>query len=312
MIALYILGGFALLIAGGEMLVRGAVSIAERFKVSPLLIGLTLVGFGTSTPELVTSLNATLSGSPGIALGNVVGSNTANILLILGAAAAIAPIAVARKPFILDGGVATLAAILCAAAVLSGTVGRFAGVAFLAVLVAYLVASYQRDRREVLPDVGDELGPTGQDRSMAAAAAFFIAGLGATVLGADFLVEGSVALARQWGASEALIGVTIVAIGTSLPELATSVISALRGQSDIALGNIIGSNIFNVFGILGVTALVQPLSAPAEISGIDIWVMLGGAAALVATAATGWRISRWEGGLLLASYLGYLTFRAVL
>lgn len=303
--------GFALLIAGGELLVRGAVATATAFRVSPLLIGLTIVGFGTSTPELVTSLDAALSGSPGIAIGNVIGSNIANILLILGVAAVLAPLTVARKPFIGDGGMAGLAALAGAGLVLFGSIGRVAGAAMLAALLLYIVFSYRREAsaspdpvpaplREAARPAPEDSGPLWRSIGL------LLAGVVLTIIGADKLVGAAIALARDWGASEALIGLTIVAVGTSLPELVTSVMAGLRGQSDVALGNIVGSNIFNVFGILGVTALVTPIAIPAEFTSFDLWALLGATAALLAMAATGWRISRLEGALLLASYALYL------
>ena len=308
--------GFGLLILGGELLVRGAVAVATAFRLSPLLIGLTIVGFGTSSPELVTSLSAAFAGSPGIALGNVVGSNIANVMLILGVAALLSPIPVKRAPFLVDGGMATLAGLAGAVALLAGEVDRVAGIALLAALLIYLVASYRRDRREVLPDIGEETGlaPIAAAPPRAPlwrSAAILFAGLALTILGADQLVAAGRSLALEWGASEALIGLTVVAIGTSLPELTTSVVAGLRGHSDIALGNILGSNIFNIFGIMGVTAIAHPLTAPAELAAFDVWALLGASAALVLVAVTGWRVTRPEGGALLLGYAAYLALKAL-
>lgn len=309
---LLLVGGFVGLIVGGELLVRGAVSIAQRFNVSPMIIGLTLVGFGTSTPELVTSVQAALVGSPGIAVGNVVGSNIANILLILGVAAICAPIAVSADAFRRDGSVLVIASALCVAAVLYGHAGRLTGLAFLFILAGYLALTIHLERRRSTA-AGDvyaaEAGTLPQVRtSLAGAIAFFAVGLLVTIVGARYLVAGAVKLAESFGVSEAVIGLTIVAIGTSMPELVTSIIAARKGQSDVAFGNVIGSNIFNILGILGVTAFVHPIAIPDVIADFDIWVMVAATAALLGTAITGWRITRTEGGALVAFYVGYLGY----
>ena len=310
---LLIAGGLVGLVAGGELLVRGAVSIAERLGVSPLMIGLTLVGFGTSTPELVTSIQAALAGSPGIAVGNVVGSNIANILLILGIAALLRPVATTAAAFRRDGTVLVLASLLGLWIVLAGSIGRGAGAAFVVLLLAYIVVTYLLERNDASPSAQlhkaeAELIPVPPSGSTPVALATLVGGLVLTVLGARLLVDGAVDLARDLGVSETVIGLTIVAVGTSMPELVTSVMAARRGQSDVAFGNIVGSNIYNILGILGVTALVTPLAVPPEIARFDIWVMLAATAALVAAAVTGWRINRTEGALLLAAYCGYLGY----
>jgi cation:H+ antiporter len=300
---LLLIAGFVLLVAGGDVLVRGAVGLAIRLGVSPLMIGLTVVGFGTSTPELVTSLNAALAGSPGIALGNIIGSNTANILLILGVAALLYPIEVSAAAFRRDAGVLVLASLAAAAVVWSGLIGRGAGVFLVAGLVAYLGLAYRQER-----------ATTGYDSDLAREAPSPLwpallkvaAGISLTVLGAKLLVDAASELARLWGVSETLIGLTIVAVGTSLPELVTSVVAALRRQSAIAFGNVIGSNIYNILGILGLTAIVQPLPVPGEIAAFDIWVMLASTAALLVLVRTGWQVTRLEGGLLLAAYAVYV------
>ena len=304
---LTIVAGLLLLVLGGELLVRGAVATALQFRVSPMVIGLTLVGFGTSTPELVTSLEAALLGAPGIAVGNVVGSNTANILLILGLAALIRPILVDRRTLVRDGAVVVLAAVACAAAVLIGHVGRVTGAVLVTLLAAYVTWTYrtQPAPADVSVDAAT-LVPKPTPSTVTKALVVLAAGLALTMLGADRLVAGAIELARTWQVSEVVIGVTVVAVGTSLPELVTSVTAALRGQSDIAIGNIIGSNIFNVLGILGVTALVEPMDVPPAIAGLDIWAMLAATAALVIFAATGGRLSRGEGGVLLLGYGAYL------
>lgn len=308
---LYVVAGFAGLLFGGEMLVRGAVSVARGLNVSPMVIGLTLVGFGTSTPELVTSINAALAGSPGIAMGNVVGSNICNILLILGMGALIAPITVHREALRRDGSVLAVATVLCVVAVLYGTVGRAAGAVLVAALGGYLVMTFWLESRrqspaaEVYEAEADLPAPVGHG-GMGPATLAFVAGLALTLVAARFLVQGAVGLAADWGMSEAVIGVTVVAVGTSMPELVTSVIAARRGQGDVAFGNVIGSNIFNILGILGVTALVRPMAVPPEIMRLDIWVMLAATALLFVIARSGWDISRREGGLLAGAYGAYL------
>ena len=307
MLLVFILIGLVLLVAGGELLVRGAVRLAEKFSISPLLIGLTLVGFGTSTPELVTSLQAAFAGSPGIAIGNVVGSNIANILFILGAAALIFPIAVAKDSFKRDGLVLAVATLFCLGAVLMGQLTRWMGAIFLISLAAYIWFAFQQDRKATHAGAAanDTVAPP---RPAAGAITIDLlivaAGLGMTMLGARFLVNGAIDLARIFSISETRL--TIVAVGTSLPELITSVMASLRKQGDIAFGNIVGSNIYNMFGILGVTALVKPIAIPAEIMQLDIWVMLAATALLVLAAISRWRIGRVEGGIMLLGYAAYV------
>lgn len=295
---LYIAIGLIGLLAGGEFLVRGSVAVAARAGLSPFVIGLTLVGFGTSAPELAASLSAALAGSPDIALGNVVGSNIGNILLILGLSALIAPIAMPRGSMARDGVTLGLASLLCAGLVLSGGVGRIAGAFCVAGLILYLVLALRR---------GDDAPPELASKSGALWVSLMgvLAGLGLIIGGAHALVVGATDLARAVGLSEAVIGLTVVAMGTSLPELATSLIAARKGQGDIALGNILGSGIFNILGILGITALVLPLSVPAQIAGFDIWVMLGATALLGLFALRG-RLGRVVGALFLALYALYI------
>jgi len=303
--ALLFLIGLIALVAGGELLVRGSVGSARRLGVSPLLIGLTLVGFGTSMPELVTSVEAALVGSPGIAVGNVVGSNIANILLILGLAALVRPIAVSVAAVRRDAGVMIAAAVVCLLALATGTITRW-----IAALAAYVVFSYLQERGDAQPSA--ELHKHEAEAVQWPGHALWLAllvslvGLALTILGARWLVAAAVALAQSAGLPETLIGLTIVAVGTSLPELTTSVLAARRGQSDVAVGNILGSNIYNVLGILGITGLIAPVPTPAGIMALDIWVMLGVSALAIVFAATGGRISRREGAVLLAGYLAYL------
>ena len=306
MTLLLIGGGFVALLLGGEAFVRGAVALATRLGLPPLVIGLTLVGFGTSLPELLTSLQAAWDGAPGIAVGNVVGSNTANVLLILGAAAVMSPIVVDARTFRRDGAVLMIASLATVAIVLSGEIGRAAGAVFVAALLGYVAVALVSGRREGAGETVDAAR-----MGLAPALGWTAAGLAGVLLGARWLVAGAVDLAASLGVSEAVIGVTVVAVGTSLPELVTSVVAARRGESAVAFGNVVGSNVFNLLGILGITALTVPLRIPDEIAAFDIWVMLGAAAILVAAAVSGWRITRAEGAAMLALYAGYLVWLAV-
>ncbi|MEO1253050.1 MAG: calcium/sodium antiporter [Pseudomonadota bacterium] len=301
----------AVLTLGAELLVRGASAIARRAGLSELLIGLTLVGFGTSTPELVTSIEAAMRGAPGIALGNVVGSNIANILLILGLSAALAPIAVEPGAFRRDAPALAFATIACIAAALAGSFGRTIGAAFLLGLAAYLYIAYRTERRapeaaETKRHEAEAAALPSAESGIAIAMGLSLSGLALLMVGAKLLVGAAVEIATGFGVSEAIIGLTIVAVGTSLPELAASLAAARRGKSALALGNVVGSNIYNILGILGATALTAPFAAPARILVVDIWVMLAATAALIVFAISGRRLSRLEGGILVAGYAAYL------
>lgn len=315
-----LVGGLVLLVVGGELLVRGSVQVASRLGVSPLVIGLTLVGFGTSTPELVTSVQAAFLGSPGIAYGNIVGSNIANILLILGAAALLTPIVVTSGALRRDGMVMIGAAVAFAALAAIAPLGRAVGAAFLALLAIYMVLAIRQERTGVDHGAAYDKGLAAQEAdpglmparrpgpTVAVSLLIALAGLVLVVAGGHLLVDGAVALARRLGLAEAVIGLTIVAVGTSMPELVTSVMAALRKETDVAFGNVIGSNIYNVLGIGGCTALLAPSAVPAEIVGFDNLVMIGVSVAVVVLAFTGRRIARWEGGLLLAGYAAYIAW----
>jgi cation:H+ antiporter len=305
------------LVIGGELIVRGAVRAASLLGMSPLLIGLTLVGFGTSTPELLTSLVAAFAGSPGIAVGNVVGSNIANSLLILGVAAVIAPLAVQPAAFRRDSIALAGSSLACALAVWLGFLDRLTGIAFVALLAGYIVWAWRHERqgRDAEAERQEQIAsdvPTGP-QGLSAALVLAGIGIGLTMLGAKLLVDGAIDLARGWGVSETVIGLSIVAIGTSLPELVASVIAALRGHGGVALGNVIGSNIYNILGILGVTAAVHPIAIPPEIARLDIWVLLAVTALLIVFLRSGWILQRWEGAVFLGSYacyVGWLAFYA--
>lgn len=321
-----LLGGLILLVAGGDLLVRGAVQIAGKLGVSPLVIGLTLVGFGTSTPELVTSVQAALIGSPGIAFGNIVGSNIANILLIVGASAILYPIAVTSAALKRDAAMMVAVAVIFAALSAIVPLGRIVGSAFIAALMAYVYIAFRQERQATASGSGAGHGavydksealqladpgtvPTGNGktvRHMFVPITIAVAGLILVVLGGNFLVSGAVTLAQSWGISDTVIGLTIVAVGTSMPELVTSVLAAIRRQGDVAFGNIVGSNIYNILGIGGATALIAPGSVPAEIVRFDNLVMIAVSLLLVLFAWSGLKIVRWEGAVLIAGYAGYV------
>jgi cation:H+ antiporter len=308
--ALLLLSGLALLTVGGEALIRGALAAARRFGVSPLLSGLLIVGFGTSMPELVVSVDAALSQRPDIAIGNVVGSNVCNILLILGVSALIAPMAV--QPLALRRDAVTMVAATIAFILLAGagTLGRLDAVLFLAGLTGYLLWAYRTESAHDVP-AGELHRAESEELTVLPGSPLFTVaaiagGLALLVGGSRLLITGAVGIAESLGLSEAVIGLTLVAIGTSLPELTISVIAALRRHADVAVGNVLGSNIFNVLGILGVSALVQPLPVTARIQQFDQWVMLASALLLIVFLYTGRRLSRREGGVLLLGYGAYL------
>lgn len=306
MALLWILLGVGLLYGGAEGLVRGSASVARRLGLSPLVIGLTVVAFGTSMPELVVSVRATLAGAGPIAVGNVVGSNIANIALILGLSALIRPIRVHAQLIRVDVPILIVASVALAVLLQDGRVGRVEGVLFLAGLVGYTVLGLRLARAEsaaVHAEFAEATPPpTG---SWARDLVFIAAGLGLLVLGARLLVDGAVTIATSFGVSEAVVGLTIVAVGTSLPELATSLVAAGKGEGDIAVGNVVGSNLFNILGILGTASVVRPLTQTG-MTRLDLGVMVGLALVMLPLMRTGFRLSRGEGGFLLAVYLVYV------
>jgi cation:H+ antiporter len=299
--------GFGLLIYGGDTLVSGSVKVAKRLGVSPLLIGLTLVGFGTSTPELVTSLLAAFNESADIAVGNVVGSNTANILLVLGAAAVISPVKVDIGSFKRDGLFLLLSTIAIIIASFIGKIGFIFGLILVSALTGYVVYSYISDRKnqkalkEKEQEVKEET--TAKDNLWLSLGQTFL-GIALTILGARFLVNSAIELAQAWGVSQAVIGLTIVAIGTSLPELITSVMSSLKGHNDVAFGNVVGSNIYNALFILGITALFIPINLSADMNK-NIWIMTAVTLALIGIALLFKKFSRLIGFLFLVAYAIY-------
>lgn len=306
---LYSACGLVLLFAGGDLLVRGAVSLALSMGVSALLAGLVIVGFGTSTPELLVSLRAALEGSPDIAVGNVVGSNIANVLLILGAAALIKPIACQPAAVYRDGAAVLAVSLAMVGLGWTGMVGRWTGAAMFAALLGYMAYCYGSETRG-----GDPAARMHEEEAelkeghlpVWRSVLYALGGLLALMAGAELLVDGASSIARALGVPEAVIGLTLVALGTSLPELATSIAAAFRGKSDVAVGNVLGSNLFNILGILGVTAAVTPIPVSPQIVQYDLWIMLASAAVLLPLLLTGRRLSRAEGGLFLIAYAAYI------
>jgi len=307
-VALEIVGGFLGLLIGGELLVRGAAAVAVRFGISPLVVGVVIVGFGTSAPELVTSVRAALGGAPGIAIGNIVGSNIANILLILGAAALMRPFVASREAVLRDGSIVIATALVFAAACWTGMIDRWMGAVFVLALVGYLVYALRSDSKVAAPDIDDV--PAMTSTPLALSILFLIVGLALVIAGAEYLVRGAVTIARIAEVPEEVIGLTLVAVGTSLPELVTSVMAALKKHSEIALGNVLGSNVYNTVGIGGITALVQPIPVSDAMRTFDVPVMLLISLVLIVVVATGQRVTRWEGATLLALYVVYLAMQA--
>lgn len=298
-------GGLVLLCLGGELLVRGASTLASRMGVSPLAIGLTVVAFGTSVPELVVSLDAALSGASDISLGNVVGSNIANIALILGLSIVLRPAVVQAKMVRIDAPLVVAVSLLLVALLHDHEASRLDGVLLLVGLAAYLGFTFWEAGREP-PPVQEELASAAPEvqPGVAGSLALVAGGLLLLVVGGHLLVTGAIALSAQLGLSQAVIGLTIVAVGTSLPELATSIVAALRGQGDIAVGNVVGSNLFNILGILGATAVVHPL-APGGIGALDLGVMVALACVLALLMVRRPLLGRVEGAALLACYVAY-------
>ncbi|MCA9840093.1 MAG: calcium/sodium antiporter [Trueperaceae bacterium] len=301
---LYLILGIALLYAGGEFLVRHASLLASRFGISSLVIGLTVVAFGTSAPELAATLASALDGAPDLAIGNVIGSNIANVALILGIAALIYPVSAGKLFLKRDFPVMMAVSLLLIPFMLDGVVSRLEGGILVGLLIAYLVYLLKYDQSQLAADdlPSEPKGPVWQNIVL------LILGIGLLIAGARLLVIGAIAIATRLGVPEAVIGLTVVAFGTSLPELASSVIAASKKQSDILLGNVIGSNIFNVLAILGITALVKPLAEPFAAIRLDILIMLGFSLALLPLFIVGTRgrLGRVPGGLLFAAYLTYI------
>ncbi len=320
-IALQLMTGFILLVVGAELLVRGASHLALLFGMTPLVIGLTVVALGTSSPEFAVSIQSALAGSSDLAVGNAVGSNTLNVLLILGVSALVIPLAVKSQVVKLDVPVMVAVTILLLLLANDGKLSHLEGTAFLVILICYLIYVVRIGRREALQERAEYLAgspePIIPDEDRTATAqrvlryvALVIAGLVTLAVGCRLFVNGSASLARWLGISELIIGLTVMSIGTSLPELVTSLIASIRGQRDMAVGNIVGSNLFNILGVLGLTALIAPggLNVPDQAINFDIPVTLAAAVICLPIFFTDAEISRWEGGLMLVLYLCYTAY----
>ena len=313
-VLLFVLG-LVLLVVGAEALVRGASRLALAVGISPLVVGLTVVAFGTSAPELAVSVQSAASGRADLALGNVVGSNIFNVLFILGASALIVPLLVARQLIRQEVPVMVGVSLLLLALALDGRIGRGDGALLAALLLAYTAFLVYQSRRQGqgggagLPDTAPAAS-TGWESRLPVQLFLIAAGLGALVLGATWLVDAAVGFAQYLGVSELVIGLTIVAAGTSLPEVATSIVAALRGQRDIAVGNVVGSNVFNILGVLGLSSIASPAGiqvAPAVLA-FDLPVMIAVALACLPIFFTRNLIDRWEGALFLAAYAAYMAY----
>lgn len=311
---LILLLGLAGLVVAGDALVRGAVGLAERFGIPPLIIGLTIVALGTSAPELMISLQAAFEDAADIAVGNVVGSNIANVLLVLGVPALIAAtpcdqIGLKRSTFFMLG-----ASLLFAAFAFTGTLVFWHGLVFLALLAVFLVGSYMSAKGGGPTDIETIDGVEGVPHSLWAAIAFFVVGIIGLPFAADATVDSASSIARSLGVPEVIIGLTIIAIGTSLPELVTTVVAAIKGQADVGVGNVIGSNVFNILFILGATSTITALPIAEQILRFDIWIMLGASALLLPYVIGKLTIGKKTGLAFLALYaiyLGVLVMKAV-
>ncbi|PLX72735.1 MAG: sodium:calcium antiporter [Azoarcus sp.] len=308
--ALLFLLGLITLVIGAELLVRGASRLAVSFGISPLVVGLTVVAFGTSAPEMAVSVGSALNGNPDIAIGNVVGSNIANVLLILGIAAVIAPLLVAEQIIRQEIPIMIGASVLLLVMALDGSINRIEAATLFCLVIAYTVFLVRQSRKgsaAMSEDFADDIPTSQWDSHWTVQTALVVAGLVMLVLGAGWLVDSAVVFARAFGVSDLVIGLTVVAVGTSMPEIATSIVAALRGQRDIAVGNVVGSNVFNICAVLGVTGLVAPAGLPVSEAArhFDLWVMLAVAFACLPILITGREIARWEGILFLGYYAAY-------
>lgn len=301
-----LLFGIVLLIRGGNWAIDGAVYVAQHFGISPLVVGFTILAFGTSLPELIVSVNANIHGSPGIAFGNVLGSNIANILLVIGATAVVATIHAAPRDLIRDLGMMLFATVMLLGLMLQGDISRWAGVSMVLILAVYTLWQYIMARKG---HIEAELADTPEFKSMKSAVFFLIAGMIFIACGAEFLVRGASVSAEVIGVPEAVIALSIIAIGTSLPELSTCLIAARKGHADLILGNIIGSNVFNIMMIIGVTAIVKPLStadiAP-QLVDLDIWITAGVSVFFTALLLLFRKINKPMGYSFLAAYIIYI------
>ncbi|MDK2857493.1 MAG: cation:H+ antiporter [Verrucomicrobiota bacterium] len=301
-----LLGGFVLLTVGAEALVRGASRLAAALGISPLVIGLTVVAFGTSAPEMAVSAVSGLTGQPNIALGNVIGSNIFNVLLILGLSALITPLVVSQRLIRLDVPVMIAASVLVFIFSANGQIGHWESAVLFVGIIVYTLFLIVQSRKENSSTASIEKGKP----ALLKDSVLILAGLGLLVIGSKWLVKSAVAIALHLGVSDVIVGLTVVAAGTSLPELATSVVAGIRGERDLAVGNVVGSNLFNLLAVLGLAGMFSPdgIAVSAEVLHFDFLVMLAVAAACLPVFFTGNRIARWEGALFLGYYIAYIVF----
>ena len=311
---LMLVGGLATLLVGAELLVRGASAMATRFGVPALVIGLTVVAFGTSAPELAVSFKGAFSGQTDVALGNVIGSNIFNTFTILGISALIAPLVVAQELVRREVPLMILASLAVLAMGYGGDIGRLDGGLLFVAFVGYTAFLLRQSRKgespEVVEEYDAEFGEEARKTGLPVAILFVVLGLVGLVVGAGWFVDGAVAVARAFDVSERVIGLTVVAAGTSLPELLTSIVAAYRGERDIAVGNVVGSNLFNILAILGLTAAISPTPLPvgSGVMALDLPVMIAASIACLPIFLSGHRIDRWEGAILLGYYIAYTTY----
>ena len=309
-IILYIISGVGGLFIGAEGLVRGSSSIAIRLGISPLAVGLTIVAFATSSPELVVSINAAIEGNSGIVVGNVVGSNICNIALILGVAALISPIQVKTQVVRREIPLMIIISFFLLFVLMDGSISRWEGGMFLIGIFAYVGLSYRyvkkdKDDAEIVKEFEDGIviNPYKTWQSVL----LIIGGLGLLVIGSNLFVDGAVETAIKFGVSQAVIGLTIVALGTSLPELFTSIVASIKNENDIAIGNAVGSNVFNILSILGISSLINPISN-SGVTGIDLIIMMFFTVLILPLSKSGFIIRRWEGAILFIGYVAYIIY----
>lgn len=303
---LLLIGGLAVLIIGGELLVKGAVGIALKFNVSTLVIGMTVVSFGTSAPELIVSLGAAASGNPEIAIGNVIGSNIANIALVLAITVLIFPIVVDRNSIQIDWPMMMMASLLFYFFALDNQIQRWEGIVLFIILLAFIIWLVRNSRKQNKADNETKVIEVEKPKAISTTLLILLAGLVALYFGAEWLLKGAVGLAESYGMGKHLIAVTIVAFGTSVPELVTSGVAAYRKETDISVGNLIGSNIFNIMAVIGITSMVKPISVSDQVVSSDIFWMLGIAVALLPMMIIGKKLGKFKGVMLLTSYLVYI------
>ncbi len=314
---LLFIGGLIGLVLGAELLVRGASKLALSFGISPLVVGLTIVAFGTSAPEMAVSTAAVLNGQTDIAIGNVVGSNIFNVLFVLGLSALITPLIVNIQLIRQEVPIMIGASLLLLALGLDGSISLMDGAILFSLVLAYTVFLIVQSRAESKASQDHysaeftSAAPSGWDSKLPAQLLLIVAGLGLLVLGSDWLVTAATIFAKALGVSDLVIGLTIVAAGTSMPEVATSVMAAIKGERDIAVGNVVGSSTFNILGCLGLSGLVSGdlgLAVPTAILNFDIWVLIAVSLACLPVFMTGREIARWEGGVFLLYYAAYVTY----